>query len=92
MKYVVTLIALVIIAGGGYWYASRAGWFASTGPSNPPTAADRARMQEIDKSSATIAPNAVPGAGVRPVGSLPPPVLDTPAATGTEATGTATTS
>jgi len=57
---------------GACWYGLHAGWFIRTAPSRLPTAGELERMAEIDRSSARIAPNAIPGAGVRPKGSLPP--------------------
>jgi len=72
-RHILTIIVVVVLLGAvGYWYATRTGWFDNTGPTNLPTAAERERMDAIDHSSSQIAPNAVPGAGVRPRGSLPP--------------------
>ncbi len=69
-------VVLVIVAcagAGGYWYADSKGWFEDRGPSNPPTAAERARMEEIERSSASASPQAKAGVGVVPKGSTPPP-------------------
>jgi hypothetical protein len=67
------LLVLLILSGVvfGVWYAYNAGWFQNTGPDNLPTAEERARMAEIDRTSATVAPDATPGVGVRPAGSTP---------------------
>ncbi len=63
----------VLAIGGAYWYADYRGWFNNYGPDNLPTAEERARMQEIERTSATVAPNAKAGVGVVPRGSTPPP-------------------
>jgi hypothetical protein len=97
-KYLIVTFVLAVLGAAGYWYADYRGWINRYGPDNLPTAEERQRMAEIEKTSATIAPNAVPGAGVRPKGSLPPTPPPTPTATTSstslpiEATSTATTS
>lgn len=71
-KLLVVLVVIGALGYAGYWFADRQGWLFGSVPSRPPTASERARMQEIERTSNEIAPNAVPGAGVRPRGSLPP--------------------
>lgn len=85
MKYLLTIIIIAILLGGGYWYGARTGWFEDTSPTNLPTAEEIERMEEIEDSSSTIAPNATPGTSVRPRGSTPrtPPTQE---ATTTNAT------
>lgn len=92
MKYILSAVVVLAIAGGVYWYGMRAGWFDASIPSHPPTADERRRMEEIDRTSSEIAPDAVPGATVRMKGSLPPspvtPPDTSPDATSSEATST----
>lgn len=85
---VIPLALVLACAGGvGYWYADSRGWFEDRGPTNLPTAEERARMEEIDRSSALPAPQAKAGVGVVPKGSTPPPpppeIASTTTATGT---------
>lgn len=82
-KYLIWILVAVAILFLGYWFVVRPN-LMDRGPSKPPTAEELQRMREIEESSSQIAPNAVPGAGVRPVGSLPRTPEPTPAATGTE--------
>ena len=81
MKYIVTTVGILVI-GAGIWYF----FFYNTedtGPDNLPTAEEVERMQEIEESSSQVAPNAVPGAGVRAPGTLPKPEPATTTATAT---------
>ncbi len=85
------MIPLILVLAGvgavGYWYADHRGWFEDRGPTNLPTAEERARMEEIERSSALPAPQAKAGVGVVPKGSTPPPPPQE-AASSTTATGT----
>jgi flagellar basal body-associated protein FliL len=74
-RIIVVLVVLVLLGGVWYFFFFDRG---DTGPSNLPTQEDIQRMEEIEASSAQIAPNAVPGAGVRPKGSTPPKPEPTP--------------
>jgi len=85
-KSLIAVVILVLLGGAGYWYANYMGWLSNYGPDNLPTAEERQRMQEVERSSSQIAPNAVPGAGVRPKGSLPPKVVEQPISTSTAST------
>ncbi len=78
-KYLTLGVIITLLASAGYWYADYRGWINRYGPDNLPTAEERQRMAEVERSSSQIAPNAVPGAGVRPKGSLPPKQPETPA-------------
>lgn len=87
MKKILILSILVLLLGMAYWFIVRP-YLNTSGPDNLPTAEELKRIEEIERSSSQIAPNAVPGAGVRPVGSLPKtpdPVLES---TSTESTTT----
>ncbi len=83
MRYILAGAFLAVLVGGVYWYGLRAGWFAPAIPMRLPTAEERRRMEEVERSSSQIAPNAVPGAGVRPRGSLPPHTEGTTSASST---------
>lgn len=88
MKKLLILIVLVLlIAGVGYAVYAYSGWFSENDlPSNLPTAEELERIRAVEESSLQPNPNATPGAGVRPPGSLPKePVLE---ATSTGATST----
>ena len=85
MKKTFIAIVFLLIIGAGYWFLIRPN-LGDSGPNNLPTAEEKKRIKDIEESSSQIAPNAVPGAGVRPVGSLP----KTPEPT-TESTTTAST-
>ncbi len=94
MKYFLIFILLLSIGALSYWFMFYKKDNAP--PYTPPTAQEVQRMKEIDKTSSEIAPDAVAGAGVRPVGSLPKaqptPVASTTSASSTIAgTSTATT-
>ncbi|MBP9749170.1 MAG: hypothetical protein KBD21_00295 [Candidatus Pacebacteria bacterium] len=80
-----TVLVLGVIAAGalGFWYAKNKGWFEDRGPNNLPTAEERARMEEIDRTSSMVAPDALPGVGVVPKGSTPPPAPVVPSASST---------
>ena len=86
-KTLLITVVVVAVAGAGAWYAVRAGLFTDDTPTRPPTAEELRRMDEIEKSSATIAPNAKAGAGVVPPGTMPRTPEPTPDAT---STGTST--
>jgi hypothetical protein len=79
---------LFVFAGVSYFLFTN--YFVRPTATNPPTADELKRMRKIEESSAKIAPNAVPGASVRPVGSLPkePP----PSEVSTTSTSTVATS
>jgi hypothetical protein len=79
-------IVLVLLLGAGYWFIIRPN-LSKGGPDNLPTAEELRRIEAIEQSSSQIAPDAVPGAGVRPVGSLP----KTPPEPVIESTSTAST-
>ncbi len=81
MKKILYTLIFIGILGAFYWYVIKPR-LQDTGPTNLPTAEELQRIEEIEKSSSQIAPNAVPGAGVRPVGSLPKPE-PTPVSTST---------
>jgi len=72
MKKTLTILTFVVLLCAGYWFFIKPILFGQNVPTNPPTAEEVERMKEIERSSSQLAPNAVPGAGVRPVGSLPP--------------------
>jgi hypothetical protein len=79
MKKALIFVILGVILFLGFWFFIRPNYFGTSGPNNLPTAGEIERMKKIEESSSKIAPNAVPGAGVRPVGSLPktpPPSLE----------------
>ncbi len=84
IKYLITLLLVLLLGGVLSWY-----FFVretkSEIPYNPPTAEELERIDNIEQSSSQVAPNAVPGAGVRPKGSLP----RTPEPTATTSTETA---
>jgi len=90
MKAIVnTVLVLLVLGAGVWWYGARAGWFVNHSPTNPPTAEELERIEEIERSSSQIAPNAKPGAGVLPSGGTPrtqEPAA--PQATSATATGT----
>lgn len=90
MKKILIAIVLLLLIGAGYWFIVRPN-LGAKGPNNLPTADELRRIEAIEQSSSQIAPNAVPGAGVRPVGSLPktPPE---PAPVSTSTVSTTTTS
>lgn len=95
-KTLITIGVLAVIGGVGYWYADYRGWLNNFGPDNLPTAEERQRMEEVERSSAQRAPNAKPGAGVFLKGTLPPkaeeqPASSTSASTTDSAPTTATT-
>ena len=90
MKYILSTVVVLAIAGSVYWYGMRAGWFDASAPSHPPTADERRRMEEIDRKSSEIAPDAVPGAAVRMKGSLPPTPAVVPEATSSATSSEAT--
>ncbi len=92
MRYVLLIIALCALGVGGYYLARERGFLGSTLPYNPPTAEDLRRLEEIQRSSATIAPDANPGASVRPPGSLPRPIEATTTAATSSPDVTSTTS
>lgn len=72
MKYFLLGVGIAALLGFGYWAFAYSGWFDSRDiPRNLPTAEEQERMRAIEASRSQIAPNATPGAGVRPVGSLP---------------------
>lgn len=75
-RVVIMIVSLVILVGGGYWLFTYITANNNT-PTNLPTAEDIERMRAIEESSSQVAPDAVPGAGVRPVGSLPPKTIET---------------
>lgn len=87
-RIILALILLLILVGGGYWFARKAGWLQEPLPYNPPTAEEIRRMEAVERSSATQAENPKAGAGVRPAGSTPPPaaVVSTSTATSTAST------
>jgi hypothetical protein len=71
MKKFGILLLVLLVSASAYWY-----FFYSKSPhvpSSPPTADELRRMEEVEKASSQRDPNAIPGAGVRPVGSLPKP-------------------
>ncbi len=87
MRYLYIFLAVAILGAVGYWYAERNDWwgfFEAPLPSAPPTAEERERMAEVERTSQTQAENPKPGAGVLPPGSRPP----VQPATSTEATTT----
>jgi len=74
MKRYVGIVILLLLVAGIAWYAVSAGWFGGPViPSDPPTAEELERMEDIERSANEIAPNAKPGAGVYAPGTLPPP-------------------
>jgi hypothetical protein len=77
------LVVLAALGYGGYWFAVQQGWLLPPIPTRPPTAEERARMEQVEEVASQQAPDAVPGAGVRPRGTLPP---QTPPVTSTENT------
>jgi hypothetical protein len=88
MKRYLGIAILLLLVAGIAWYAMSAGWFSGPViPSNPPTAEELERIEEIKESSSQIAPDAKPGAGVYAPGTLPPP--PTPSTT-TEAVASST--
>lgn len=90
MQRILLVIVLALALGvAGLWYAKKAGWLLEPLPSDPPTAEELRRMDEVDRASATQAENPVPGAGVRPKGSTPPPAAETSTTTGTSTFGEA---
>ncbi len=78
MKYLGILFITILLATAGYWIIFKTNIFSDETPENLPTKAEINRMEEIENSSSTIDPNAVPGAGVRPVGSIPKKPAPTP--------------
>jgi len=84
MKKTIIIILAIAVIATGYWLSKRYGWFGNEALTNPPTAQEIKRMKEIEKSSSQIAPDAVPGAGVRPAGTLPKPTPVETEATTTE--------
>lgn len=84
----IILLVLIIAALGyaAYWIADRQGWLRGGVPQRLPTAEERARMEQVEESSNTVAPDAIPGAGVRPRGTLPPQESLSPATTTDETT------
>jgi len=88
MKKILIFIFIIVFIGIGYWFFIQKN--RKNEPNNLPTADEIKRMREIEESSSQKAPNAVPGAGVRPVGSLPKPPEQTlpPQSTTTESTTT----
>jgi hypothetical protein len=66
---IISLLGILLLTG--FWFYVLPMYFKKQNVSNPPTAEELQRMREIEESSSKIAPDAVPGAGVRPVGSLP---------------------
>jgi hypothetical protein len=89
LRILIVLIVLGALGYGGYWFAVQQGWLLPPIPTRPPTAEERARMEQVEDVASQQAPDAVPGAGVRPRGTLPPQTV--PPATGTSTeTGEAT--
>lgn len=84
VRIMLLVLVLIALGVGGYYIAREQGYFGTTIPFNPPTADDLRRLEEIERSSATVDPNAAPGASVRPPGSLPRPVEATSTATSSE--------
>lgn len=87
MRKLYIILLLAVLGGVGYWFADRNEWwgfFTEPLPHNPPTAEERERMGEVERTSQTQAENPKPGAGVLPPGSRPP----VEPATSTEATST----
>lgn len=91
MKKIIITLVLVFILGAGFWYFVLPN-LNTNGPSNLPTVEERQRMEAIEESSSKIAPNAVPGAGVRPVGSLPKTPEPSPVSTSTASSSEVTSS
>ncbi len=87
MRYFLILILLLSLGAFAYWFMFYKK--NNTPPYIPPTAQEIQRMKEIDKTSSEIAPDAVAGAGVRPVGSLPK-AQPKPVASSTSASSTIT--
>lgn len=85
-KNLVIVLGLIVFVGVGYgvyFFFTRDDF----GPTNLPTPEERARMKEIEQTSAQVAPDAKPGIGVRPPGSIPkaPVSTSTEEATSTDA-------
>ncbi len=72
MKRIFIFILTIALVAFGYWFIFVKNKNSDL-PQNPPTKEELQRMEEIEESSSKIAPDAVAGAGVRPVGSLPKP-------------------
>jgi uncharacterized protein YxeA len=70
MKRILTVITILAIVSFGAWFLFQRNK-NKNGLENPPTAEELKRMEEIEKTSSQIAPDAVAGAGVRPKGTLP---------------------
>ncbi len=90
-RIIIVTVSLLILIGGAYVlfvYINA----NSNAPTNLPTAEDIERMRAIEESSSQVAPDAVPGAGVRPVGSLPPKTVETATTSTTTEETTATSS
>lgn len=73
MKYLLGIIILLVVLGGGWYFADSQGLFQTKPEMGEPTAEERARMSEIEQESNVQANDAVPGIGVRLQGDTPPP-------------------
>ena len=70
MKYAIIVVLVILVIFAGWFFIIRD--TGNDGITNPPTAEEIKRMEEVEKSRSQIDPNAKTGVGVRPVGSIPP--------------------
>ena len=67
---IIGLLVIVTLLAGWFFFVRDS---APRGISNPPTAEELKRIEEIEESRSQRDPDAKTGVGVRPVGTLPPP-------------------